>query len=29
MELSTDQPVGHPVARVESVANDGVNLKVT
>ena len=26
MELSTDQPVGHPVARDESVANDGVTL---
>jgi hypothetical protein len=28
MELSTDQPVGHPVARDESVANDSVNLNV-
>jgi hypothetical protein len=29
MELSTDQPVGHPEVRGESGANDGVNLKVT
>jgi hypothetical protein len=28
MELSTDQPVGHPVARDESVANDSVNLHI-
>ena len=28
MELSVDQPVGHPVARDESVANDGVNVNV-
>jgi hypothetical protein len=27
MELSTDQPVGRPVARDESVANDDVNEK--
>jgi len=28
MELSTDQPVGHPETRGESVANGGVNLNV-
>jgi hypothetical protein len=29
MELSTDQPVGHPEARGKSGAKDGVNLEVT